>query len=67
MALGMFSGAVALARAGICAAEPGLPEPEIRVRILRRLYAGDLDAVDLRAVEQRMLAWLDASTDVKTT
>lgn len=41
MACGMWTTAVALARAGICASEPGLTEAEIRVRLVRRLHAQD--------------------------
>jgi hypothetical protein len=42
MACGMWTTAVELARAGIRRAEPGLTEAEIRVRLVRRLYAQDL-------------------------
>ncbi len=43
MACGMWTAAVGLARAGICAAEPGLTETEIRARLVRRLYGHDLE------------------------
>lgn len=54
MACGMFAAAVAIARAGICAAEPGLPESEIRVRLLARLYAGELPPELLAHISDRL-------------
>ena len=54
MACGMFTTAVQLARAGICAAEPELPESEIRVRLLTRLYARDLPAEVLAHLSDRL-------------
>ena len=42
MALGMFQAALHMARAGVCAAEAGLSEPEVRVRLLARLHGDDL-------------------------
>lgn len=54
MACGMFGTAVRLARAGILAESPGLTEVEVRVRVLRRLYASDLGEVALAAIEHRI-------------
>lgn len=54
MACGMFSAAVELARAGILAAEPQLGRREIRVRLLRGLYADDLPRNVLDALSARL-------------
>jgi hypothetical protein len=54
MACGMFSAAVQLARAGIRATEPGLTEPELRVRLLERLYGDDLPREVLAALSDRL-------------
>ncbi|MDO8677158.1 MAG: hypothetical protein Q7R30_01130 [Acidobacteriota bacterium] len=54
MACGMFSAAVQLARGGICASEPGLSEPELRIRLLRRLYGDELPREFLAAVSARL-------------
>lgn len=56
MACGMFSTAVQLARAGVCAAEPGLGESEIRVRLLERLYSEDLPGESIAAISARIRA-----------
>jgi len=54
MACGMFSAAMQLARAGICASEPGLSEPELRIRLLRRWYGDELPREFLAVVSARL-------------
>jgi hypothetical protein len=53
MACGMFSTAMRVARAGILAAEPGLDEPAIRLRLLQRFYGDELSQVVMMAVASR--------------
>jgi len=50
MACGMWTTAVELARAGIRRAEPGLTEAEIRVRLVRQLYAQDLGSLGVETL-----------------
>lgn len=54
MTCGMFQTAVQMARAGICAAEAGLSESEVRVRLLARLHGDDLSPAMLEKIASRI-------------
>lgn len=54
MACGMYATAVALARAGIVAAEPSLAESEVRLRVFERMYRDDLPPHVIAAVAARV-------------
>jgi hypothetical protein len=54
MACGMWTTAVAMARAGIGAAAAGLSESEQRVMLVERLYAGDLAPAVMSALIARL-------------
>ena len=53
MAASMFGTAVALARAGIQSQHTGATEGEIRVLLLRRLYAGQLGEAMLSELDRQ--------------